>query len=113
MAPPPPPAALGAETAGEAASYCSRVFEGRGREGSWFAEDPVSEAPGFLPSPRAFRYPFLRAEAGAAARPPCLRGRGPQPLCSPTPEADGVECGFFLWASPSQPGMCVCIVGVG
>jgi hypothetical protein len=24
-----------------------------------------------------------------------------------------VECGLFLWASPSQPEMCVCAVGVG
>lgn len=91
----PPPAALGAGMAGEAAlivPVSSRVLAEVERP--WLG-DPVGKAQGFLPSQRTSSPAHFSAEAGAAGRPPLLPGRGPSLSAAPFRRRTAWNAGVF------------------
>lgn len=109
---PPPPAALGAGMAREAASHCSRFFEGLGGGGggvpAWGGLRGRSSG---IPSFAANRS-LLRAKAEAALRPPGLPGAGALASAALLWRGTVWNAGVFLRASPRSRG-CVCPHRVG
>lgn len=99
---PPPPAALGAGMAGEAASHCSRLFEGLGGGGGsglqrtqWAKLRDWS--PSFVGNPSLSALQRGGRGRAAAPSPP---GAGAPASLRPLSEASGGECGVFPLGFP-------------